>query len=56
MVLLIPGTKAEGAFGCAALPNLENEFRDNFQKTLEYAKALNCNKYWNLYILSKNQI
>ncbi|XP_055299237.1 putative hydroxypyruvate isomerase [Sitodiplosis mosellana] len=38
------GTKPEAAFGCAALPNMENEFRANFQRTLEYAKALNCKK------------
>ena len=43
--LFISGTKPEGAFGCAALPNMENEFREHFQQTLEYAKALNCKKY-----------
>lgn len=31
-------------FGCSALPNFENEFQQNFQRTLEYAKALNCKK------------
>lgn len=32
-------------FGCSALPNFENEFQANFQRTLEYAKALNCKKW-----------
>lgn len=45
ILLCILGTKPEGAFGCTALPNMENEFRANFQRTLEYAKALNCKKY-----------
>lgn len=38
------GTKPEASFGCAALPNYETEFRTNFSKTLEYAKAFNCKK------------
>lgn len=39
-------------FGCSALPNFENEFQANFQRTLEYAKALNCKKWvlkWTLF-------
>lgn len=39
------GSIPEASFGCAALPTLEVEFRNNFDKTLEYAKAFNCKKW-----------
>ncbi|XP_052865665.1 putative hydroxypyruvate isomerase [Anopheles cruzii] len=31
-------------FGCAALPGLEKEFLKNFERTVEYAKAVGCGK------------
>lgn len=36
---------ANGAqFGCSALPGHESSFQENFKRTLDYAKALNCKK------------
>lgn len=33
-----------GEFGSAALPGKQEEFKRNFQKTLDLAVALNCKK------------
>jgi len=30
--------------GCTAIPDKENEFKSNLQRTIEFAKALNCKK------------
>lgn len=47
-----------GEFGCGALPNFENEFQQNFQRTLKYAKALNCKKWviWRDFTLIESSI
>lgn len=37
-----PGDWKAGERGCAALPGRENEFREGFQRALEYARTLNC--------------
>ena len=37
-----PGLWNEGERGLASSLGRENEFKDNFYKTIEYAKILNC--------------
>ena len=39
-----PGDWANGERGIAALPGREAEFRDSLELTLEYARALNCDR------------
>jgi len=37
--------RTQGAeFGCTAMPDKEKEFKSNLQRTIEFAKALKCNK------------
>lgn len=38
------GDAPEGQFGCAAIPGQEANFRTNLERTVEYAKAVNCKK------------
>lgn len=38
------GDAPEGQFGCAAIPGQETNFRTNLERTVKYAKAVNCKK------------
>ncbi|XP_039448055.1 putative hydroxypyruvate isomerase [Culex pipiens pallens] len=38
------GDAPEGQFGCAAIPGQEANFRANLERTVKYAKAVNCKK------------
>lgn len=38
------GTVVDGGFGCASFLNREDDFRNNLENTITYAKALDCKK------------
>lgn len=38
------GDAPEGQFGCAAIPGQEANFKANLERTVKYAKAVNCKK------------
>lgn len=38
------GAAHGGDFGCTSLPDKEKDFKANLQRTMEFAKALNCKK------------
>lgn len=42
--VMFVGDITKGEFGHAAIPGKEQEFKDALEKTIDYAKALNCKK------------
>lgn len=49
--ICLTGQVPGGEFGCSAMPDKEKEFKSNLQRTIEYAKALNCKKYVVLHLV-----
>lgn len=44
LINICTGDVKGGEFGCTSLPDKEKEFKTNLQRTIEFAKALNCKK------------
>ncbi|KAK7070143.1 hypothetical protein SK128_003878, partial [Halocaridina rubra] len=40
-----PGNLEAGELGYAAIPGQEDKFRDSLERSITYAKALDCHKY-----------
>ena len=54
MIIYMPiyiGNVEGGELGLAIMSGRQNEFRESLEKTMEYASALNCNK-WNVEFLN----
>nr|CAD7446159.1 unnamed protein product [Timema bartmani] len=46
-----PGDVTKGELGFAALPGKQEQFKDSFNLALNYAKALDCKLYENIYFM-----
>lgn len=53
MMHLLIGDWEGGDRGIAAIPGREREFKDSLQKSLQYAKALECKRFVYRYILQR---
>nr|CAD7392811.1 unnamed protein product [Timema cristinae] len=51
LINVFPGDVTKGELGFAALPGKQEQFKDSFNLALNYAKALDCKLYENIYFM-----